>query len=294
VRASPAVSTRNQLDWEARWAKPAAAAAFLGALLLVAGTIVRQAVALSSRPDDEREFLIAIHDNSGAFIGSAVIQSLSFLALIGVFLYLGRAVFARRSELPKALLWLGVIGPPLLAVAGILSDLNRLDIADQFLASGAETVKRAEDLLEERDSLATALGSAGTLALAVGFVFVSINAMRAGLLTRFMGVIGAIVGVLYVIPILAGPLIVQLLWLGALGVLFLGSWPGGRGPAWETGEAEEWPSALARQPAHDGPADDQMAIADEAPAGEEPSAASVNGDAGGRTRAPRKRKKKRR
>ena len=40
------------------------------------------------------------------------------------------------------------------------------------------------------------------------------------------------------LPILSGPLIVQLFWLVAIGVLFLGRWPGGRGPAWETGEAD--------------------------------------------------------
>jgi hypothetical protein len=287
VSASPAVSAREQLDWEARWAKPAAAAAFAAALLLVVGTIVRQAVALNGNPDDEREFLIAIDGNAGGFLASAAIQAMSFLALAGVLVYLGRAVLARKPELPRILIWLGVIGPLLLALAGVLSDVNRLDIADQFLASGAETVKRAEDLLEDRSVLATSLGSAGTLALAIAFVLFSVNAMRVGLLTRFMGIVGAIVGVLYVIPLLAGPLVVQLIWLLALGVLFLGHWPGGRGPAWETGEAVEWPSGLARQPADD-------------EAGDAPEIAlpQVNGngsdDPPTRTRTPRKRKKKRR
>ncbi len=283
------MSAKEQLDWESRWPTPAAAAAFAAALFLVVGTIVRQAVALKGNPDDEREFLTTIDDNAGAFLASAGLQALSFLALIGVFVYLGRAVLARKPELPKILLWLGVLGPLLLGVAGVLSDFNRLDIADQFLASGAETVKRAEDLLDDRSVLATSLGSAGTLAIAVAFVLFGVNAMRVGLLTRFMGVIGAIVGVLYVIPLLAGPLVVQLIWLIALGVLFLGHWPGGRGPAWETGEAVEWPSGLARQreaagEIEDGPAHEPPPPANGGGAADEPS----------RTRAPRKRKKKRR
>jgi hypothetical protein len=289
MKASRPVSIREQLDWEARWAKPAAAAAFAAALFLVLGTIVRQAVALKGNPDDEREFLIAIDANAGEFLASSALQALSFLALTGVFLYLGRAVFTRKPELPNILLWLGVIGPLLLGLAGVLADVNRLDIADRFLAAGAETEKRAEDLLEDRSVLSTSLGSAGTLALAVAFVLFSINAMRVGLLTRFMGIIGAIVGALYVIPLLAGPLVVQLVWLLALGVLFLGHWPGGRGPAWETGEAVEWPSGLARQQALRGEADD-------APAIEAPAPANGNGtnDESTRTRTPRKRKKKRR
>ena len=42
-------------------------------------------------------------------------------------------------------------------------------------------------------------------------------------------------------------MIIQAFWLGALGLLFLGNWPGGRGPAWETGEAVPWPSPQQRR-----------------------------------------------
>ena len=264
------MSTREQLDWEARWAKPAAISAFAAAALLVAGTIVRQAVALSDDPENDREFLLAIEDHSGAFLASSALQALAFLALIGVFLYLGRAVLARRQGLPGMLIWLGILGPLLLAIAGVLSDLARLDIADQFVASGAQTEARAEDLIDDRSVAAAAVGSAGTLAMALAFVFFSINAMRVGLLSRFMGVVGAIIGALYVLPILAGPLVVQLFWLIALGVLFLGAWPGGRGPAWATGEAVEWPSArrsLATRPQGDDAGELDRPVAAEPDAG---------------------------
>ncbi len=60
-----------------------------------------------------------------------------------------------------------------------------------------------------------------------------------------MGVIGIILGALFVLPLIASP-IIQLFWLLALGALFLGRWPGGRGPAWETGDADPWPSAQGR------------------------------------------------
>jgi hypothetical protein len=209
----------------------------------VAGTVVRQTVALSDRPDDEREFLIAIDENAGSFLASAFIQSLSFLFLAAVLVYLYRATKARKPEFPAIALALAVLGPLLLAVAGPLSDLSRLDIADEFLASGPRSEARAEDLLEDRSVAAAAVGSGGTLAIAISFVLININAMRVGLLSRFMGIIGAIIGGLYVLPILSGPLIVQLFWLVAIGPLFLGHWPGGRGPAWEKVEAIPWPSA---------------------------------------------------
>jgi hypothetical protein len=43
------------------------------------------------------------------------------------------------------------------------------------------------------------------------------------------------------------PEIIQAFWLGAVGALYLGNWPGGRGPAWETGHADPWPTAAERR-----------------------------------------------
>ena len=60
------------------------------------------------------------------------------------------------------------------------------------------------------------------LAIASAYVLVSLNAMRAGLLTRFLGILGVIVGALVIIQI--GPFpVVQTFWLLALAVLFAGS-----------------------------------------------------------------------
>jgi hypothetical protein len=45
-------------------------------------------------------------------------------------------------------------------------------------------------------------------------------------------------------------------WLGAAGSLFLGNWPGGRGPAWESGEPDPWPTAAERRGLAPSPEDD--------------------------------------
>ena len=276
-------SSDEQLAWEQRFARPAAAAAFVSAMLLVAAIVVRQGVALSDRPDNDKETLIAIDKNSDALLASAVIQALCFFALIGVLYYLFRLVKARKPDFPAWALPLLILGPVLLAVAGIVSDLERIDIADKFVSSGAETVKRAEDLLDDRDAASTALGSGGTLAIAIAFVLISINAMRAGLVSRFMGILGVIIGVLYVLPILPG-LIVQVFWLGAIGGLFLGIWPGGRGPAWEKLEAIPWPTPA------------QRAAAGEAAASIPPEPELEAGEAEGepKPKNPRKSKKRKR
>jgi uncharacterized protein DUF4386 len=240
-----------QLDWERRAGRWAAAAAFISATALVANTVLVQAVVLQDRPDQDRGVLLAIDEYSGAFLVSSFVQALNYIALGVVLWFLFRATRYRREELPAWFIWLVYLGPAMFAVASVLSSIDRIDIADQFASSGVTEgragERRAENLLDERGPVPVALGAAGTLALAFSLVLVNLHAMRAGILSRFLGIIGIIVGVLYVIPIFGGPLIVQLFWLGALGAVFLGYWPGGRGEAWETGTAVHWPSAAERR-----------------------------------------------
>jgi hypothetical protein len=122
-------------------------------------------------------------------------------------------------------------------------DLSFRSAISDFLA-GPRTVDRAEEITNG-SALMTAqfIGLPGALGLSIGFVLVSLNAMRAGLLTRFMGVLGVIVGVLIIFP-LGSPLpIVQCFWLAGLAVLIAGRWPNGVPPAWRTGNAEPWPTA---------------------------------------------------
>ena len=240
-----------QLEWERRAGRWAAAAGFASAVCLVANTILVQAVVLQDRPTQDRGVLLAIDEYSGAFLLASVVQGLNYIGLGVVLWFLFKVTRYRREELPSWFIWLVYIGPVLFAVASVLSTLDRLDIAEQFASSG-ETQgrageRRAEDLLEDRSPASVALGAAGTLAVAFSLVLVSLNAMRAGVLSRFLGIIGIIVGVLYLIPVFGGPLIVQIFWLGAVGAVFLGYWPGGRGEAWETGTAVHWPSAAERR-----------------------------------------------
>jgi hypothetical protein len=62
-----------------------------------------------------------------------------------------------------------------------------------------------------------------------------------------MGILGVITGALVVFQLTGVSSVIQAFWLGALGLLFLEKWPGGRGPAWESGQPEPWPSAAQRR-----------------------------------------------
>lgn len=247
-------AVRDQVDWESRWAKPAAAAAVISVLFdiatIVVGRIPTLDYELLDEADDNLKILTGINDHSGAFLASAAFNVLSLIALAGVLFYLSRAVLARRLGLPRPLVWLGVIGALLYAAASVLTAIHRVDAADQLIAqqfthSLGQLAHQADQMIDDSTVPMTFLGFVGQITLAIAFIFISINAMRVGLMTRLMGTFGVIIGVLYVIPLLAGP-VMQMLWLLALGVLFLGRWPGGRGLAWETGEAIEWSPASVR------------------------------------------------
>ncbi|MDQ3648195.1 MAG: DUF4386 family protein [Actinomycetota bacterium] len=242
------MSREEQIEWEARWGRPAAAAAVGGILLpIVAG--IFQGSSLESRPRGNKtvEFMRLLDRQQGVFLTTAVIQALGLLLVAGVLAYLFRVVKYRRPELPSAALVLGLLGPVLLAVAGILDVLERLDNADEFLRSGVQNEKRADDLLVDRTGFTLGVGLAGTLALSFALIAMSLAAMRAGVVGRFLGFIGVILGALYLIGQVISafaPLVIQFFWLGAMAALFLDRWPGGRGPAWASGEPEPWPSQM--------------------------------------------------
>ena len=278
----------EQLEWEARWAKPAAAAAFAYAVLSLAGSVYVSA-ALEDRPEPgvESEFMRALDAESGVFVVSAVVQALALAVLSVALVYLYGAVKARRPQTPTIALYLSVAGPVVLAAATVLSQLDRIESAEEFFASGQQNDDRAQDLLRDQGPVEVALGLAGALAFGFALVLLSVNAMRAGIMSRFMGVMGVIVGALPVLssllPIASGGF-VQLFWVVALGFLLLGKWPGGRGPAWETGQAIPWPSAADRR---------LEAAAGRQPEGE-PEPAESAGEEATQSSSPKRKRKRRR
>ena len=237
----------SQREWERRFGPVAAGAAVAGVVLLLA-QVGFQAIALSGAGSGDRGGLLAIHDHKGPFMASGVAAALSGLALGVVFWYLFRVTKYRRPELPAALIYLIYAAALLFAGARIAAAVHTLDLADQFASGAVHTEHRADDLLNNGNTLIGGLGLASNLAVAILFVLLSLNASRAGVLSRFMSIVGTIVGASAVL-LAGGSLVIEIFWLGALAVLFLDRWPGGRGPAWESGVSEPWPTAAQRRAA---------------------------------------------
>jgi MFS family permease len=182
-------------------------------------------------------------DNAVRLILVSVVLALAAAAIGLALSHLYRSVKARRPELQRYVVYAAVAGAVLVAVSGIVQAVGVTVEASAFASSADQTSEAAGDVLQGPVIVAALLlRQIGVFALGFAFILLALNGMRVGLLTRFMGVLGIIVGVLFIIPIGSSLPIVQAFWLVALGALFLGRWPSGMPPAWVTGEAQPWPT----------------------------------------------------
>ena len=313
-----AAATEEQLAWEARQRPRAAlAAALAGVLTLTGGVVVGllfrgvpragllDAAERAQQPgavEGSESLRVALFeyydDRIAGLFATSLASALGLLGMGAALYFLAIATRARRPELPRAAVWLPVGGAALAALATVLRPVATATGVSNFL-SGPRTVDAAQDVFSSPlGTAAGLLGLAGSLCLGLSFVLIALNAMRAGLLTRFMGILGIIVGVLVVIPIGSPLPIVQCFWLFALSLLFLGRLPSGVPPAWETGEAVAWPSgaeirAQRREAMQARRGGDQPAAEEAAPDDDDEGEAPVAAGNGGAPDA-RKRKRKRR
>ena len=234
-----------QLEWERQHGQIAAVGALMTAAFIVAA-IGYQIVAMPHGAKNTAELLPKVHTHETQYIVYGVLTALSMVTFIIPLNYLYKVTRFRRPELPAVTRILIIVGPLLVFVAAVWGPFRQIHAADQFVAGAVKTKKHADDLVRHSTTTVAAISLPAALATAIGTVLVSLHAMRAGLLSRFMGVLGMILGGLFVIPLAPVP-VVQLFWVLALGALFLGFWPGvGRGPAWVTGDPDPWPAPQGR------------------------------------------------
>lgn len=189
--------------------------------------------------------VLFIHDKAIPLLIVALAQAITALLIAYVLLYLHRAAADRGATTPRVARLLAMVGGVASAVGALMLQIGIMIEASDFASSSDHSTAAAHDAL--RGGLVVAgsgIGFFGGLALAAAFVLIAIGAMRVGLLTRFVGVLGAIVGVLLVLGPATGSstFIVQTFWLLMAGMLILGRWPRGVPPAWTSGEAMPWPS----------------------------------------------------
>ena len=207
-----------------------------------------------------------------ALIAGSVLAAIAIAALTLILLLLLGATRFRRPQTWSAarpLVLYGGIAVVIVSVGHqVVSAIETHNFAvghdfsnhavDQALTNGTANV-----LVDYIDLLAG-------LALAAGMIGTVVNALRVGLVPRWMGVLGIFTGLLIFLPIGGAELqVVPAFWMVMMGILCMGRWPNGEPPAWAAGEARPWPSQAqlraARQAGNGRPAS-AVAGADVAPA----------------------------
>jgi hypothetical protein len=245
----------DDLARERRFGRLAAAAAVVSGITLYAGGFWSQSI-YSDRPDNNKPAELRYLDtHSGEILGSAIVQAIGMLLLAVVALHLYRATRARRPEEPVVVGVMAVYGPVALALVTVARAVALGVIAGDFSDRPTQTLKAADEAFDDPALLLPQyLGISAVLALAFWLVKGSLDAMRVGLLGRFMGIVGIALGPAFVLGF--GSLILPV-WLIALGGLYAGFWPTGLPPAWETGEALPWPAPDSRRDPQPGPAEEE-------------------------------------
>jgi hypothetical protein len=255
-------TVEETLAWEAEQRPRAGIAAVLAGLCTLVGSLllifttsggpteddgfISVTEALSARlngnPPEERSLLVRqadfLDDKLPQLLLATLLTTLAVIGACLVLAYLYRAVKARVPETGRG----PIIAVAVALAAFVIGHLVR-DISTWTGIAGVASDARAEDLREVSNGGVTLAGALieqiGSFALGLAFVLVSLNAMRVGLLTRFFGILGVIVGGLAVLQF-DQPQIVRTFWLVGLGALLLSAerLP----PAWQTGRAMPWPS----------------------------------------------------
>ena len=249
----------QQLAWEARQRPRAAAAAFLAAVFLMGGflwwvSLLRDAPQagyleslsrlgdgpIGGQQSNQVEAMQYTVDNAFGFIVSGLLRGLAPVLLAYAVTFLAVAIRARRPEFPRVAVYVTIVGAVVYCLGTAGAEIERTIAFNSFLDS-ARTVDDARDVISSATITVALLAYVGQFVTAAGLLLVSLNAMRTGLLTRFLGILGVVAGVVSVFPQLMPVPLVQAFWLVALGLMLIGriALP----PAWRTGSAEPWPSA---------------------------------------------------
>jgi hypothetical protein len=234
------------LDRERRWARPAAITAILAAPLYVVSVILDQGGDVPTAGLDTERYRV-IDASASDLLASTVLRSVSFALMCVPLLYLFRAAQARSERVSGAMIGFAFIGPVLLAAQGAIAWVAQTNVASDFVAAsgpGGDIYSLLDDLVEDSSAfdVASNLLFPAILGMLVAMIYVPLQAMRVGLLTRFFGTLGMALGagMLFIAPAIS--LLTISIWFLWLGLMFIDKIPGGpRPPAWDAGVAIPWP-----------------------------------------------------
>lgn len=268
-----AMDSAETVEIERRWLPLAGFLAIVAGILPVIG-LVLQTIASRGIEDDVGQvvsvgqaFSTYADGNGGAGIAgrqaeivshygdqwilvsaAAICTSLGLILAIPVLYGLLRGAYRRRPSFPRWFLWTPAIGGLLFGIATVIAliyqavqyhDFTQLAQAQQVNGAANDALNAAQEDL----AFLQLAGGIGSLFTAVAFGAAALSAMNVGLITKVIGSIGVLLAFLVVVPLLGQQgSVLRAFWFVAVGLTLLGKWPGGRPPAWDTGDAVPWPT----------------------------------------------------
>lgn len=190
--------------------------------------------------------VIYIDKHAFGLIAASILTAIAVGLLVLVLLFILDATRFRRPETwPPARLTV-LIGGAAFAVLNVVHWVAIAVQAHNFAHGHDFSGKAVDRALLTSGGFGVALQALGlfvALALTIGTIAVMVAAMRAGLLPRWLGVLGIFAGLLF-LPLFGSSTfqLIPTFWMVAIGILFLGRLPGGDPPAWAAGEARPWPT----------------------------------------------------
>ena len=239
------MNRQRALEWEERWALPAAISAFAAAVLYVSSTVAAQSGVVGAASNTE--FLRDYDAERGIMLVAALCNAFAMLFFAFALYYLFQAVAARSPGVRRGLVGVVVAGPIFLGLSNILQFIALSAAASDFATPGGGTGvpigEYAADLIQDQAvyGFAQGLYLAGVLGAVFGIIYTALWAMRVGLVTRFFGTFGMALGASLILLAQAFSLLALMLWGVWLGLIYLDRVPRGRPPAWDAGEARPWP-----------------------------------------------------
>jgi hypothetical protein len=180
-----------------------------------------------------------------ALIAGSALAAISLGALTLVLLALLDATRFRRPTTWAAARPLLIVGGIGLALVSVGHQIASAIETHNFVTGHDHSNHAVEQALSAgaANAVAEVVDLFAGLALAAGMIATMINALRVGLLPRWMAFVGMFAALIIFLPIFGAELqLVPAFWLVMMGILFIGRWPKGDPPAWAAGEARPWPS----------------------------------------------------
>jgi hypothetical protein len=183
------------------------------------------------KPLSSARQLLDFHAGAGDQALATALRCLGLLLTAAFAVYLYRIVRTLRPTVPIRLTRIAVAGALLVCCSTVFGYFALHHVAAQFVGSGVRTSVRATRLLGSGGIKEAAVFDLISRAVLGGWIaLTSREMMRAGLLDRFLGYWGYGAAVALVLLPIGDAMFVA--WLGSIGIMALGYWPGGRPEAW--------------------------------------------------------------